>query len=163
MATTTQTNNILNVCDSTKQITTSFWNGNIITDDERIKYIKYKQVKKITPPAEVQYYDNKDAGEGGDETFIFTNYDQFRTAIKTNPVILDKVVKHMENINFTKDELVMPKKSGGNRSGPQVKNSVSQQKLHSKSHLEMCVGVKMDGVRCIWKKQKDSCYCSRHN
>jgi hypothetical protein len=153
MATTTQKQ----VCDKRQLITISFWNSKEITKEEKYKYIDYKQVSKITDEI-ITYYK---ADQGDDGLYYFTDLDEIKSFCKQGDnldIILDSVISN-KTVGFSLQQII--KKSS--RSGITLeKNSEKQQEKQAKTLDEMCNCIGKNGVRCIWKKAKDSPFCSRH-
>jgi hypothetical protein len=176
--------NVINECEITKQITTTYFKT--LTKLEKLEYLEneYEIVNFIKPveylPYNIIENEVRENYEIEIEKYQLSNLEDFIIKIKKNPTKLNFALERIFNdevysitINNWSIEEIIKTTGGGNGGGkrtvPQQKNSVSQQKLHSKNTEEMCVGVKFtkkgqqNPHRCIWKKQKNSCYCSRHN
>lgn len=144
------------ICENTKQITMSYFNSR--TSEEQITLISsgYKITQKITEQV-INYFEGVEQTKNG---YVFTNIEEFQQYLKQGENMKTFLEKFMpKHVLETK-----PIKKNNRVGVPQKKNSEAQQKLHSKTVKEMCVGVMFDNkTRCIWKKTKNSCYCSRHN
>ena len=152
-----------NVCDTTKQITTTYFNT--LPDQQKIQYItdQYKMVSKITPTAPVQHY--KHYSPDDNDELYFTDPEQFKTAIKNNPVILDHIVyNHMDNISFTLDQLVIPKSSrvgvGRNTEKYPIPSTESEKMFVKLNPDYCCNGLKKGGVKCVWLNVKNG-FCAK--
>jgi hypothetical protein len=147
------------VCDTTKQIVKTYFDK--LPKDEKLHYISedYNLVSKIKIE-EIQYYDT-------DEYGYFNNLEEYKLYIKQEN-LLDHILQTIIDdklICYGEEKLI--KKKSSNRIGvPIQKNSVQQQKKHSKNLNEMCEAINKksnSNIRCIWKKTKEGCFCSRHS
>ena len=150
-----------NVCNTTKQITQTHFNN--LPQQQQLQFITngYKIVSKITAPQPIQYYNNTPNGSN----FVFTCPQQFTTAIKNNPVILQQLITQMPNITFTKQQLIMPKKSGGNNGRNITKYpipSTDPEKMFVKLNPQYCCNGNKKNGKCIWLNVKNG-YCSKCN